>query len=84
MLMQSVAIFVHVIVVTWARVVCLTHMYTRGPKAAGSRVKGVHIRQTTSAHVTTDMCHAINCGKHKSLTPRTIPSLTYIIKYSST
>ena len=51
----------------------LPDMYTRG-----SRAEGVHIRQTTSAHVTTDMCHAINRGKHKSLLPRTIPSLTYI------
>ena len=51
----------------------LPDMYTRGPRA-----EGVHIRQTTSAHVTTDMCHAINHGKHKFLTPHTIPSLTYI------
>ena len=48
----------------------LPDMYTRGQLAAGPRAEGVHANQTTSAHVTTNMCHAImiNHGKHKSLT----------------
>ena len=31
----------------------LPDMYTRCPRAAGPRAEGVHIRQTTRAHVTT-------------------------------
>ena len=63
----------HVIVVTWTRVVCLIYKYTKGPRA-----EGVHIRQTTSAQITTDNCHAINRHKHKLLSPCTIPLITYI------
>ena len=38
----------------------LPDMYTRSPRAAGPRDEGVHIRQNTSAHVTTIMYH-FNC-----------------------
>jgi len=45
---------IHFIVVTWARVVCLLCTpVAQGPQARGQ--KGVHIRQITSAHVTTIM-----------------------------
>ena len=33
----------------------LPDMYTRSPRAAGPRAEGIHIRQITSAHVTTNM-----------------------------
>ena len=35
----------------------LPDMYTRGPRAAGPRDEGVHIRQTTNAHAINVMCH---------------------------
>ena len=35
----------------------LSDMYTRSLRAAGPRAEGVYIRQTTSAHGITDMCH---------------------------
>ena len=33
----------------------LPDMYAQGPRAAGPRTEGIHIRQITSAHVTTIM-----------------------------
>ena len=33
----------------------LPDMYAQSPRAAGPRAKGIHIRQITSAHVTTIM-----------------------------
>ena len=45
---------VHVIVVIWARVICLICM----PSALGAqRALGIHIRQITSDHVTTNVLH---------------------------
>ena len=35
----------------------LPDMYTQSPMAAGPRVEGVHIRQTTNARGITVMCH---------------------------
>ena len=35
----------------------LPEMYTQSPRFTGPRTEGVHIRKTTSAHVTTVMCH---------------------------
>ena len=43
----------------------LPDMYTQNQRATGPRTEGVHIRQTTSAHVTTVMCH----GNIKQLNP---------------
>jgi len=33
----------------------LPDMYAQSPRAAGLRAEGIHIRQITSAHVTTNM-----------------------------
>ena len=41
----------YVIVVTWARGICLICM------PEGRRAEGIHIRQITSAHVTSNMYH---------------------------
>ena len=50
-------IILHVIVVTWARVICLICMLkARGPQARGLRAY-VHIRQIMSGHVTTNTCN---------------------------
>jgi len=35
----------------------LSDMYARSPRAAGPRAKGIHIRQSMSAHVITNMLH---------------------------
>ena len=35
----------------------LPDMYARSPRAAGPRAEGIHIRQSTSAHVITNMLH---------------------------
>ena len=35
----------------------LPDMYVRGPRAAGLRAEGIHIKQITSAHVATIMYH---------------------------
>ena len=35
----------------------LPDMYARSPRAAGPRADGIHIRQSTSAHVITNMLH---------------------------
>ena len=35
----------------------LPDMYARSPRAAGPRAEGIHIRQSTSACVTTNMLH---------------------------
>ena len=36
----------------------LPDIYTRSPRATGPSAEGVHIRQTTSGHGITDMCHS--------------------------
>ena len=38
----------------------LPAMYTRSPRATGLRAEGVRIRQTTSAHGITVMCHSLS------------------------
>ena len=35
----------------------LPEMYTRSLRAAGPRAEGIHIRQSTSAHVVTNAIH---------------------------
>ena len=35
----------------------LPDMYARSPRAAGQRAEGIHIRQSMSAHVMTNMLH---------------------------
>ena len=35
----------------------LPDMYARSPRVAGPRAEGIHIRQSTSAHVITNMLH---------------------------
>ena len=35
----------------------LPDMYARSPRATGPRAEGIHIRQSTSAHVITNMLH---------------------------
>ena len=35
----------------------LPYMYARSPRATGLRAEGIHIRQITSAHVTSNMYH---------------------------
>ena len=35
----------------------LPDMYARSPRAAGPRAEGIHIRQITRAHVTSNMYH---------------------------
>ena len=48
--------YIYVIVVTWARGICLICMpKARGPQAR--RAEGIHIRQITRAHVTSNMYH---------------------------
>ena len=37
----------------------LPDMYARGPRAAGSRAKGIHIRQITNVHVRSVMYHFV-------------------------
>ena len=37
----------------------LPDMYTLSPRACGPRASGVHIRQTTHAHVTTITCNIV-------------------------
>ena len=52
---HSKSIMMYLIVVTWARGICLICMpKARGPQARGLRAY-IHIRQITSAHVTTIM-----------------------------
>ena len=43
----------------------LPDSYTQSLRATGPRAKGIYIRQTMSAHVTTIMCHLV-IG-HKSM-----------------
>ena len=35
----------------------LIDMYAKCPRAAGARAEGIHIKQSTSAHVITNMLH---------------------------
>ena len=47
--------YIHLVFVTWARVVCLICTPSAlGPAAL--RPRGIHIRQTTRAHVTNTKC----------------------------
>ena len=49
----------------------LPDMYTRSPRAAGPRDEGIHIRQITSAHVTSNMYHFRAWASAKQLKPDT-------------
>ena len=46
----------------------LPDMYARSPRATGPRAKGIHIRQITSVHVTTNICNTLlaSCAQAKS------------------
>ena len=47
----------------------LPDMYARSPRAAGPRDEGIHIRQITSAHVTSNMYHFRAWASAKQLKP---------------
>ena len=49
----------------------LPDMYARSPRAAGPRDEGIHIRQITSAHVTSNMYHFRAWASAKQLKPDT-------------
>ena len=44
----------------------LSDMYARGPRAAGSRAEGIHIRQITNGHVTSIMYQLCSHGNNTS------------------